>query len=278
MTFGVGAKGALLAAAGAAALGLSSAASAQQTRERPDPVQAYLSSKTAEFQASERAATARRSGAHATALYNMLRDKRPFAGRSVQGRDEAQRGQVDDALVRSAAYFLASTGMTPDRVRALQASGLDPLAAAARSITGGATLEDMLTLSELAGRVRIVSNDPAGEDAVERRVVVEFTEVLVNSLRGDAAPGRVELRVPLPQPLAAAPPGEEFIVFLSSELSAFRKAAGRRSQDGNFAEVAAPFAVTGDRVVATVPGQETGSISTYSAAKAFAGRHQALAQ
>jgi hypothetical protein len=186
---------------------------------------------------------------------------------------------VEDALARSAAYFLASVGMTPDRVRALQGSGLDPLASASRMIGGGATVEDALALSEVAGRARVVSNEAAGGDAVQRRVVLELTEILADSRRGNGAGAtRVEIVAPLPQPTASAQVGEELVVFLSSELSAFRKAAGRRNGDGAFAEIASPVAIQGDRLVATVPGQELGRMTTYGAVKSFAASNKALAQ
>lgn len=268
--------GVTLAAPAAAQEQAQAGASAQ---DRPDPVEAYLSAKTREFEGSERAASARGSGGNATALYNLLRDKRAFSGRTVQGRDAAQRGRVEDALARSAAFFLTSIGMTPDRVRALQGSGLDPLASASRMIGGGATVEDMLALSEVAGRARVVSNEAAGGDAIERRVVLELTEILVDSRRGkDAGATRVEIVAPLPQPLAGAAVGEELVVFLSSELSAFRKAAGRRNVDGAFAEIGSPLAISGDRLLATVPGQQLGSITTYAAAKSFAASNKGLAQ
>jgi hypothetical protein len=262
------------------ATGATAQAGAQgETKARPDPVEAYLAAKAREFEGSERAASARNSGGNVTALYNLLREKRAFSGRQVQGRDAAQRGLVEDALARSAAFFLASIGMTPDRVRALQGSGLDPLASASRMIGGGATVEDALALSELAGRARVVSNEAAGGNAVERRVVLELTEVLADSRRGNAAGAtRVEIVAPLPQPTASAKVGEELVVFLSSELSAFRKAAGRRNGDGAFAEIASPVAIEGDRLVATVPGQELGRTATYADLKRFAASNKALAQ
>lgn len=273
-----GLGGAMASAAALVGVTLAAPAVAQE-QARPDAVEAYLSVKAREFEGSERAASARNSGGNVTALYNMLRDKRAFSGRGVQGRDAAQRGRVEDALARSAAFFLASVGMTPDRVRGLQASGLDPLASAARMIGGGATVEDYVALSEVAGRARVVSNAAAGSDAVERRVVLELTDILVDRRRGTAAGGtQVEIVVPLPQPLAGAAPGEELVVFLSSELSAFRKAAGRRKQDGAFAEVASPLAISGDRLVATAPGQELGSMTSYADLKRYAGSNKALAQ
>lgn len=64
---------------------------AQTPREQLNPVDVYLQQKSQEFQASQRAADARNAGTTVTALYNLLRDKGPFASAPVVGRTSDRR-------------------------------------------------------------------------------------------------------------------------------------------------------------------------------------------
>lgn len=261
--------GAATAALAAAAAPPTAAAQQRGTaaeRQQRNPVDTYLAQKQREFAASERAALARGIGGRVTALYNLLRDKGPFRGRQVVGSNAEEQEKVRDALVRTTAYYLASVGMDADEVNALQRAGLDPLAAGAAVIGGGATLYDALTVSETAVIATVTAN---GGEGIERQL--SFTPVRV--LKG-SAPGPFTLTVPLPHPPADAEEGEQFLLFLSSELGAYRRAAGRRGNDGALAQQLAPYRLDGGRLTPTIPGQDEGGRSLADV-DAFVAKHQA---
>jgi hypothetical protein len=238
------------------------------TGERPDAVQTYLQQKAEEFAASERAAQGTNRGGDVTSLYNLLRDKGPFRGSNVQGRDAAEQDQVRDALVRTTAYYLASVGMKPADVNRLQRAGLDPLASGAAVIAGRATLADALTVAEHAviARVTAVEGNAA---SIER--TLRFAPV--RSIKGDAGGAPFALQVELPHP-SDAEAGDTYLLFLSDDLTGFRRAAGRKVMGGTLSLQLPPLTVEGDRLVGTVSGQER-MASTVAELDALVSRHAA---
>lgn len=70
-------------------------------------MQSYLAQKQKEFAESERAANTLGLSGAVTSLYNLLRDKGAFKGADVRGNNAEEQAAVRDALVRTAAYYLA---------------------------------------------------------------------------------------------------------------------------------------------------------------------------
>ena len=244
---------------------------------RPDPIAAYLRAKSAEFSASERGVGAIARNGEYTALYNLLRDKGPFRATAVQGDSEADRALVRDALVRTVAYYLAGTGMTPAAANALTRDGLDPLAAGAKVVGGLPSLNDYLIVAQIAARAKVISNTASDAQGLERRVELQLTEML----KGDTAKAagnlsNVVLEMQIGMPLAAAQPGQEYLVFLSTDYARYRAAAGfgRRIADP-VVQQAAPFEIEGDSIRATMPGQILGDPPSWSAVQKFAADHAA---
>ena len=266
-----------LAAAAAAAVSILAAAPPALAQERGSPearkarssVESYLAQKDKEFQGSDRAAQARGMGGRVTSLYNLLRDKGPFRDRRVVGGSAAEQDRVRDALVRTTAYYLASVGMDPDEVNRLQRDGLDPLAAGAAVIGGGATVYDSVVVSQIAVIATVTANSASSGNGVDRQVGFRTDRVLKGS-----APAPLTLTVPLPNPPADAAVGEQYLLFLSTDFGSFRRAAWRPGNDGALAQQLSPYKIESGRLTATVPGQDAGGQSVADL-DAFLSKHKA---
>ena len=229
--------------------------SSRVQRTQQDFVEVYVQDKQREFQASERAVQARNLGPHSTAIYNLLRDKKPFASFDVVGKDAAQQQQVRDALTRTVAYFLTGVGLTPDEINRLQRAGLDPLQAGANLIGATARLEDALTVSPIAVVAEVAANSP-GANPVERQLTFAPRRVLKGELGQSFS-----MPIRLPAPPANARPGSQYLLFLSADLGPFQRAAGRRAE-GTLAWVTLPYEVQGGSYVPVSPGQDPRPRST----------------
>lgn len=151
-------------------------------RSSQDSVNLYLQQKEREFQASERAVQARNLAPQSTAIYNLLREKKPFASSDVRGKDPGQKQQVQDALTRSVAYFLTGIGLTADQINRLQRSGLDPLQSGSNLIGSTPSLEDALTISPIVVVAEVTANNPVGSNQIERQLTFTPRRTLKGSL------------------------------------------------------------------------------------------------
>lgn len=222
------------------------AVSAQSSRpvpERPeqyrDPVANYLRVKARDF--AESAAGARALGAttNVTAIYNLLKGKRAFSDDAVRGKDDAQRGQVRDALTQTVAYHLVSVGMTPPEINRLSRAGYDPLASGTRAISGRANLEDVLVLSEIPLVVEVTESEV--KDTPEALVRDVRFSVVKNIKKAKGITETAAVLVPFSASANELQPGTRCIFFLSRSLAQFRRAAGKPMTGSELQQQESPF-------------------------------------
>ena len=225
----------------------------------------YLQDKEREFQASERAVQGRNLGPKSTAIYNLLRDKKPLQRYDVQGRDSTQQERVRDALTRTVAYFLSGVGLDPASINALQRSGLDPLQAGTSLVAGTPTLNDALTVSPIVVIAEVTGNSGA-ESSLERQVTFSTKR----TLRG-SAPASFTMTLRSPAPVSAAKTGEQYLLFLSDQLGAFQRAAGRKDE-GPITWVSLPYEVRSSSLEPVSPAQAEGA-RPISALDGFVAQH-----
>lgn len=242
----------------------------QQQPQRParDDVAVYLEHKAREHGASDRAVQAGNAAPRYNAIYNLLREKRPFANSDVKGRDAAQKGLVRDALTRSVAYFLTGIGVGPDDINRMERAGLSPLESASRLLADVPRLEDALVVSPIVVTAKVTSNSPVG-DTADRDVTFASERVLKG-----ASPGSFTMRLPTPAHVSNAEVGSTYLLFLSSEYGNFLRAAGR-TNPGPVSWVSLPYEVRGSNYEPVSPGQEPAP-RTLADVDAFIARHPTI--
>lgn len=251
---------------GAIILSSSSIAFSQQRESRPsqDDAEVYLRAKAQEFSASESAAKQLGVSVHGNAIYNLIRDKGRLPADKLRGRDQAQKGQIRDALIRTVAYYLASVGLTPNDITRLEKSGLDPLASGTRLVTGTPTIDDGLTISPVVMEAKVTANNAVAGSATRE---VFFTGTA--ALKGDLI-SELSIRLPSPAPVSDAQAGETYLLFLSKERSAFQRAANRDS-GAEAVFVALPYKKVGESYEPVSPDQG-GTTSSVGSVQAFMSR------
>jgi hypothetical protein len=229
---------------------ISHAADAQQpTRaplERPteyrNDVANYLQSKTAEFVANDRGLADVGKGQNFVPLYNLLKDKGSFKQREVRGKSAQEQSEVRDALTKTAAYYLAATGMSPADVKRLARNGYDPLGAVERVIAGGSTLDDDLAIAETPVFGAFVDSAPSGPDDSERKL----TFTVENNVKGKAGlPQQVSFGVTPGHPVVSIVKGTSCLLLLSDTLGRFKAASGKPRASTSFQQQLEPYCQVG---------------------------------
>jgi hypothetical protein len=229
---------------------ISQAADAQRPArapvERPsqfrDDIANYLKGKTAEFAASDRGLTNVGKSQNFVPLYNLLKDKGSFKQREVRGKSAQEQSDVRDALTKTAAYYLAATGMSPSDVTRLARNGYDPLGAVERVIAGGSTLDDDLAIAETPVFGAFVDSAPSGPDDSERKL----TFTVENNVKGKAGlPQQVSFAVTPGHPVVSIVKGTSCLLLLSDTLGRFRAASGKPKASTSFQQQLEPYCQVG---------------------------------
>lgn len=231
--------------------GLAANAAAAQRPARPpverpaefrDDVANYLKRKTAEFAESDRGLQNVGKSRNFVPLYDLLKDKGSFGTRQVKGKSPQEQADVRDALTRTAAYYLAATGMTPSDVTRLVRNGYDPLSAVERVIAGGSTLEDDLAVAETPVFGKLVESVLSGPGHDERKL----TFTVERNVKG--RPGlaqQVSFAVTPSHPVGTAAKGTSCLLLLSETLGRFRAASGRPRASTPFQQQLEPYCQVG---------------------------------
>lgn len=214
--------------------------------QRPDEVTSYLEAKGRVFSQSKRASEPRGSAQHVIPISNLLKEKTTVREGGVRGRNAAEKSQVAEALRTTVAYFLVSVGHTPDSVRAAERGGIDLLASATRIVLTEPSIIDGLSVSPVVVEAEVVS---ARDDADKRNRILTFRQR--QRLAGTAAE-TFELTVPTSDGLYTAQQGQMYLLFLSPEIGAFKRAAGRPS-GGTLDQVFPSYLIDGETYRSTTP-------------------------
>ncbi len=138
-------------------------AGAQEGQPRPDPVQEFLTRKTADHQRNAGALQARGRGADLQEVRGLVQ----AAGVQFRGSSfpvqAAQQAQLRDAYSEDIALYLSAAGFNAGRVRALQARGVDVIKAAADVLVGRASLEQQAALSDVVVVAEVTAVDSAAQ-------------------------------------------------------------------------------------------------------------------
>ncbi|HEX8238288.1 MAG TPA: hypothetical protein VF574_00940 [Allosphingosinicella sp.] len=215
---------------------------AERPAEFRNDVANYLKSKTLEFAANDRGLAAVGKSQNFVPLYNLLKDKGSFGGRPVKGKSDQEQAAVRDALTKTAAYYLAATGMTPSEVTRLIRNGYDPISAVERVIAGGSTLDDDLAVAETPIFGKLVDSVASGPDASERKL----TFTVERNVKGRAGlTEQVSFAVTPSHPVGSLAKGTSCLLLLSDTLGRFRAASGKPKSSTSFQQQLEPYCQVG---------------------------------
>lgn len=231
-----------------------------------DSVAKYIEHKDREFLQSKQALGSLGAAQNVTPLYNLLREKGSFKANNVVGKDDTQRGQVRDALAKTAATYLAATGMSPSELNELTRDGIDPIASVQRVITGNSSILDDITVAELPVLGTLTSLG-AGAGGLE----VSMTFTVEDNIKSDRSLGEsVSFNVQLTDNVASLKPGAKCVLFLSETLKRFRAASGRRSTSGKLQQQLQPYCLSGTNYTKVVSSSIPMTVSATEAMEIIA--------
>lgn len=177
-----------------------------------ESVETYLRMKEEEF--SETAATlqALGRGGQVEILQERVKRSNVIDNAYVVGAGPEQRAAVRDALEHTAAQYMASAGITPERAEIADAAGFDVAGSAARVVTGGGGFHDFVALAEqvVVGTVQDVRGGASGS---------------LTSVLGAGGPAITFSSAGA----GTVRQGEECVFFLSAALARFRAASPRHT-------------------------------------------------
>lgn len=194
-----------------------------------DPVENYLAMKNQEL--SENFAALKAAGLERDidAIYKVIVREDRFSTYNVVGETPQQKSDVVQMLALTAAHYLASVGMTSQKMEALSNVGIDVAASAVRVTAGRASFDDLMAVSETAvlGVVTGIEKGNSNE-TVGVRVV-------------DASQKSTPRLLSVSWMRANFEEGAECVFFLSSSLGRFRNALGNAAPVGAVAQQFEPF-------------------------------------
>ncbi|UNK43747.1 hypothetical protein MNO14_06720 [Luteimonas sp. S4-F44] len=194
-----------------------------------DPVETYLAMKNQEL--SENFAALKAAGLERDidAIYNAIVREDRFSTYNVVGETPQQKSDVVQMLALTAAHYLASVGMTPQKMEALSNVGIDVAASAVRVTAGRASFDDLMAVSETAVLGIVTGVEKGNSNETVRVQVVDASQksaprfLSVSSMRANFEEG------------------VECVFFLSSSLGQFRNALGNATSPGAVAQQFEPF-------------------------------------
>jgi hypothetical protein len=217
----------------------SSALYAQTTSE---DVAQYLEMKRVEYDDVE--AKLKKGGltGQSQAIFSLLKEKRAFADNDVVGTTPAEKSEVRDALTRTAAQHLASVGLGPSDIRALEKRGVDVLVSATRIVSGTAKFQDMFLLSEHP-LMATIEDIQAGDTPLIALATLRIDQ----KLKGiDKLTPPSTLQVEFPTYDAQLTKGQKCIFFFSSTRSRSKINGKNDVKGSDLVQQYLPYCMSGD--------------------------------
>lgn len=194
-----------------------------------DPVENYLAMKNQELSENFAALEAAGLDRDIDAIYKAIAQEDRFSTYNVVGDTPQQKSDVVQMLTLTAAHYLASVGMTAQKMEALGDAGIDAAASAVRVTAGRASFDDLMAVSETAV-LGVVSG-------IEKRTSGETVSLQVIDASQKSAPRSLSVS----SVRANFEDGAECIFFLSSSLGQFRNALGNAAPASDVAQQFEPF-------------------------------------
>lgn len=212
--------------------------------ERPaeyrDEALVYLAQKDAELAENDAALKRLGMGQNIIPLYNILKDKGRFQNRNVIGDNAEKRGRVVDALTMTAAQFLAAGGISPSELVRLDKVGFDVAKSVEQVITGAASIEDAIVVSDVPILGTITSSNQSS-DLLNYDVTISVDRSLKPQKK---VPGTLSFRVMASNSTSGLPTGTQCVFFLSDNYKAFKSALNLDLGGSNFTPQILPFCST----------------------------------